>query len=417
MSKSLSHKVLASCFLAGCLEIYDFTIFGFLASTIHKNYLSFLSETNALIVTYALFAVAFVFRPLGSIFFGYIGDKHGRKAALVSSVSMMGSAALLMAILPPYATIGIISCYFIAFIRIIQGFSIGGEYSGAIIYAIEHFDKKKAGFVGAIVISGCLVGAMLARLVSTIVQNPALPEYSWRFAFVLGFFLSLIGFFIRSKLTESPEFTAISKKNKLRNRIPLLNGIRTYPIEMISTTLLVGANGVNFYFIAVFLLDYIKIHNQVDIGYVSLLTTIVPAILAPIMGIISDRWHRGKMLLLGIALLGCYNIIALPMLFTAHDTFTVGILLLGYAALFSIQSGTINTYSVEIFPTECRFSCGALSYALGMALIGGTSPMVAAYLTRDGENIDNVVIYVLILTAIAFSAGIFSIFKHKIFKR
>lgn len=119
MKNKMSRGVLASCFLAGLLEIYDFTIFGFLAPVLHKNYLSFMGEADALIVTYALFAVGFLFRPLGSILFGYIGDRYGRKTALVLSVSLMGLASLVMVILPPYAYIGISACYIIAIVRVV----------------------------------------------------------------------------------------------------------------------------------------------------------------------------------------------------------------------------------------------------------------------------------------------------------
>lgn len=417
MSKHLSYKVMLSCFLAGCLEIYDFTIFGFLSTVIYKNYLSFLNPEDAQIVAYGFFAVGFLFRPMGSILFGYIGDKYGRKRALVMSVSMMGGGALFMAALPSYANIGIISCYIIVLIRALQGISVGGEYSGAIIYAIEHHPKKRAGFIGAIVVSGCLSGVMLARLVSNVLQSPDLPEYSWRLAFLLGFILSLIGFFIRNNLSETPEFVALSKERSTNKRMPLLEGIASYPLAMVSSTLLVGANGVSFYFVVIFLMDYIKNTNGIDIGHISLLPTIIPALLAPVIGAISDHCNRHKMLLWGVALLGLYCVVTLPIVFVVKDIISIAYIVLGYAILFSIQSGTVNTFSVEIFPAQYRFSCGALSYAIGMACIGGTSPMVAAYLSSTEGGIYNVVIYVLIISTSAFSVGMLSILRGKILRR
>jgi MHS family proline/betaine transporter-like MFS transporter len=138
-----------------------------------------------------LFATGFLFRPLGALIFGYIGDKYGRKKSLVLSVSLTGAASLGMCLVPSYDLIGVASCYIIVLIRVIQGISVGGEYSGAIIFAVEHFDNKKAGFVGSFIVSGCLCGVLLATLVSSIVKLPYVPEYSWRFAFLLGFFLSI----------------------------------------------------------------------------------------------------------------------------------------------------------------------------------------------------------------------------------
>ena len=412
MKKKMSREVLTSCFLAGLLEIYDFTIFGFLTPILHKNYLSFMTEKDALIVTHALFAVGFLFRPLGAILFGYIGDKHGRKKSLVLSVSLMGLASLIMVILPPYAYIGISACYIIAIVRVIQGISVGGEYSGAIIYAVEHFSQKQTGVVGAIVVSGCLVGVMLGRFVGNFLQSPSLPDYSWRFAFLLGFILSIIGYFIRNRLSESPEFKRLKLIKTNNTKVPLIEGIKGFPLEMVAATLLIGANGVNFYFIVIFFPDYIKNQNNIDIGYISLIVTLIPALLAPLVGWFSDKWNRGKILLIGIGCIGVYSSLTLPVMLNSTSNSIVMMLILGYAVLFSIQSGTINTYTIEIFPTRCRFSCGALCYALGMAVIGGTSPMVAAILTRSG-NVNNVVNYVLFITILGFIAVSLLIIKNR----
>ncbi|MBA2629228.1 MAG: MFS transporter [Rickettsiaceae bacterium] len=243
--KVLTGKIVFSCFLASCLEIYDFAIFGFLTVTIHKNYLSFLDQDTALIITYAFFAVGFVFRPLGSLIFGYIGDIHGRKRALVTSVSIMGFASFLMFILPTYAAIGVVSCYVIVFVRIIQGISVGGEFTGAIIFAIEHSKNNKVGLVAGIVSAGGACGVLLANLVSRLLQNPALPDYSWRFAFLFGFALAFVGYFVRQQLSDTPFFKKV--KN---NKIPLFEGLRNYKTESFATLWVAAANGTIFYLVA-----------------------------------------------------------------------------------------------------------------------------------------------------------------------
>ncbi len=409
----MSSKVIISCFIAGCLEVYDFTIFGFLANSIHKNYLNFLDSDNALIITYGLFAVGFVFRPIGSIIFGYIGDKFGRKKGLVLSVTMMGISSLSMCLLPSYNLIGITSCYLIVLIRAIQGISIGGEYSGALIYTIEHFDKKRAGLVGAIIVSGCILGVMLARVIVSILENPNLPEYSWRFAFLVGFFLSLIGYFIRNNLAESPEFIEIAKSKDGYAKIPLLEGIKAYPIEILAIIILIGTNGVNFYFVVMFLPSYLKQTNNIDIGNFSLLTTIVPALFAPLVGWVSDKLDRAKVLITGLGLLIMYSIVALPIILKSNDINIIALLILGYSLLFSMQSGTVNTYSVEIFPAKYRFSCGAFCYATGMALIGGTCPMISTILSKQDSGIYYLQIYVIMITSLGFILGNIVSIKNK----
>lgn len=381
---SLSKKILISCFLAGCLEIYDFTIFGFLAATLHQNYLTFLDQETALIITYALFAVGFLFRPLGSVLFGYIGDRYGRKKALVLSVSMMGTASLAMCILPPYAAIGIVSCYIIALVRVIQGISVGGEYSGAIIYAVEHFDKKNAGFVGSIVVSGCMSGVLLAILVSNILKMPFIPPYGWRAAFLFGFILSLVGFFIRQKLTETPEFQQLAIN---KQKIPLLEGVKTHKTECLATILIAATNGVNLYFMAVYLPNYMKLVLTIEVGYLASLSTAIMAFLIPVFGILSDKFDRAKQAALGIGLLTLYAFIMLPTIYNTANLSIAIILIIIHAVFASIQAGAMNTFIVEIFPAKYRFSCSALSYSIGMGIIGGMTPMIASLITKNfGEN-------------------------------
>ena len=204
--KYLSKKIVASCFLASCLEIYDFTIFAFFAPIFQKNYFVFLSEESMLVITYLLFAIGFIFRPVGALIFGYIGDVYGRKKTLVVSVSLMGACSLIMFLLPPYQVIGIASCYIIVIIRIMQGLSVGGEFTGALIFAIEHTGSKNIGIVGGIMSAGGAAGILLANLVSGIIQHPMFPESFWRIAFLLGFSLSIVGYIIRSRLSATPLF-------------------------------------------------------------------------------------------------------------------------------------------------------------------------------------------------------------------
>ena len=248
-------KIIISCFLAICIEMYDFSIFVFFAPTIQKKYLSFTDHNSALFMTYLFFAIGFICRPLGSLVFGYIGDHYGRKYALIISIALMGFSSLIIAILPSYNTIGMASCYILIFIRILQGISVGGEYSGAIIYSIEQFNVNKTGIISGIVVCGSVCGTFLAILSSNILQSNLLPEYSWRLAFLLGFSLAFIGYFIRRELSETPEFKRYVQR---KHKIPLIEGIQANWIKCIATIFISGAKGVNFHFILVFMPNYIN---------------------------------------------------------------------------------------------------------------------------------------------------------------
>lgn len=383
MNNRLSRNAVISCFLAACLEIYDFTIFGFLGSVIHKNYLSFLDANTATIVTYAFFAVGFVVRPIGSLIFGYIGDTRGRKKALVLSVSFMGLASLSMSLLPSYAVIGILSCYLIVLLRIVQGLSVGGEYSGAIIYAVEHFDRNKAGFVGGIVIAGCISGVLLATLVSKIVQSEFMPEYAWRFAFLLGFALSIVGYFVRKRLFETPEFLKITAS---KSRLPLISGIRKHFRKCIGTIAIAAANGTNFYLILVFLPNYINKNFAISTSYFPILTTSILVVFSPLFSWYSDYIGRTRVLGAGLLLTSIWGYAGMQLISFYPSQELAILFFILHALFYGLQAGTANVFVVEIFPVKYRYSCTALCYSLGMGVVGGTSPVVASLLTNHSSE-------------------------------
>jgi MHS family proline/betaine transporter-like MFS transporter len=406
MKQNFSRNAVISCFLAACLEMYDFTIFGFFTAVLHKNYLSFLDEANALIITYAIFAVGFLFRPLGSIIFGYIGDVYGRKKSLIISVSLMGSASLGMALLPTYAAIGVISCYIIALIRILQGVSVGGEYSGAIIYAVEHFDHNKRGAVGGLVISGCVSGVLLATLVSKIVQMPELPEDSWRIAFLLGFGLSIIGYFIRRNLVETPEFLKLAT---IKSRIPLIEGIKKHPLECISTVFIAAANGVNFYFILVFLPRYVNQITGLEVSYYPLVTTLILIILAPIFAYWSDKINRLKMIKYGLLAIALFSFLGLQLVEIYPSNISALLFFIIHAIIFSTQTATINILVIEMFPAQYRFSCASFFYSIGLGVIGGTSPLIASMILDNFPN--NATFYISCYIGFICILGYISLFR------
>lgn len=405
-SNVLTKKIVFSCFLASCLEIYDFAIFGFLTTTIHKNYLSFLDEKTALIATYAFFAVGFVFRSLGSLIFGYIGDVHGRKKALVASVSMMGIASFLMFILPSYAVIGVLSCYIIILVRIIQGVSVGGEFTGAIIFAIEHSKNNNAGLVAGIVSAGGACGVMLANLVSKLLQHPSLPDYSWRFAFLLGFALALVGYFVRQKLTDTPLF-----KKTNSNKIPLFEGLKKFKLESFATLWVAAANGAIFYFGTVYLVKLVHDTRQdLDSSFIPILVASVVAIGLPIFGMISDKLNRKLFLILSSIAMGIYSLVALNLIVNAQSIYTLNLFVFFYALLASIMISSINIFAIEIFPVAYRMSCCSLFYSLGVGLIGGTIPMVSSYIIKNiGADISYLGCYIACICFLA-SISVFLVY-------
>ncbi len=416
MKISITKQIILSCFLASTLEIYDFVIFGFLSVAIYENYLSFLDEQTSLLITFVLFAIGFVFRPMGSLIFGYIGDKYGRKKALVMSISIMGSCSLMMFMLPTYTTIGIVSCYIIALIRVIQGISVGGEFTGAIIFTMEHVQKQNRGMAIGILSAGGACGVLLASFISKVLQHPVLPEYSWRFAFLLGFALAVVGYFIRRKLDDTKEFNDIKEK---KAKIPLLEGFKNYKIESISTILVAAANGTTFYFGAVFLPNHLNnVRIDQNYGYISLLISLTMFLSLPVFGYISDKFNRQSYLIITSMLMSLVGLFFINLITFADSAISVSFLAIIYTLFASMMIGAINIYAAEIFPVRVRMSCMSLFYSIGMGVIGGTVPMVATYITSNFDNAEYILgIYIFVICLMASISVMWVCYKQKQLKK
>lgn len=409
-TKKLSPKVLLSCYLASLLEMYDFAIFGFLGAVIHKNYLSFMDKEQALFVSYAFFGVGYVFRPLGSLIFGYVGDVFGRKKSLVTSVSIMGFASLIMFLLPPFEYIGLTACYIIVLVRILQGVSVGGEFTGAIVFAVEHSKKNRAGFVAAIVPAGASSGILLANYVTTILSNPDLPDYSWRFAFLLGFMLALLGYFIRKRLSDTPEFVKIKK-----SRMPLIEGLKSHKTEALTTLCASAASGAIVYFGGVYLFRLLQeVRPEGNFSFVPLMVNGIVVMFLPIFGYLSDFFERRYFVAVSTLLTGMYILNCLGQILRLDDMnlLIVGIII--YSLLNAAMTASINIFVVELFPARFRMSCSGVFYSLGMGFVGGTVPMVSAYLMKTHtEGVMYIAYYLSSVCVIgALSVGFLAI-KHR----
>ena len=381
MKSNKANSIILSCFLASTLEIYDLVIFGFLSTAIYKDYLSFLDKQTSLLVTFIFFAIGCIFRPLGSLIFGYIGDKFGRKKALVTSISMMGICSLVMFILPTYSSIGILSCYIIVLVRIIQGISVGGEFTGAIVFTMEHMDKGKKGIAVGILSAGGACGMLLAGFISNVLQSQSLPEYSWRFAFLFGFSLAIIGYYIRRNLNDTTEFNQV--KNK-QTSFPLLDGIRNYKLECLSTTFVAAANGTCFYFGAVFLPKHLNnIRADQSYEYVSWLISLTMFLSLPLFGYISDKFNRKKYLIITSILMSIVGLFFIDLITFSGSQIVMSVLAVIYTLFAAMMIGAINIYAAEIFPVGIRMSCMSLFYSIGMGVMGGTIPMVSSYITNE----------------------------------
>jgi len=225
-------KVIIASVLGNALELYDFSLYGIFVPLFATLFFPTGNPTVALLASLATFAVGFLTRPLGGILFGYLGDRFGRKNALLISIMLMALPTLIISFLPTYAQIGILAPILLLLCRLLQGLCAGGEYTGASIFIIEHLGKSRRGLAGSLISASGAIGSLIAMLLGAALLQPGLPEWSWRIPFLMGAFLALIGFYIRRSLQESPEFTELLVQQVPSSGVPLLVAFQKYPIDL-----------------------------------------------------------------------------------------------------------------------------------------------------------------------------------------
>lgn len=397
---SLYFKVLPATVMGNALEFFDFTIYAIFAATIGKIFFPLENSTASLIASWGTFAVGFFMRPLGALVFGYLGDKYGRKYSLSATVLLTGFPTLMIGLLPGYEQIGILAPLVLILCRLLQGLCTGGEYNGAAIFALEHFGKIKPGTVGGIITASCVIGALLATFSGFLISNYE-TEWMWRLPFIFGAFISFIGFAIRYYMSETPEFTPLMQKKNVKP--PSLKSIYTTYGSSSFLAFMVGClNGALSYtlfgFLNVYLSKYIGLEPAVAMKY-NLLGLSFFMLFAPIAGYFLDTVGGEKaMKVTGCAVLGG----ALP-IFSLLQTEIPILILLGQALLGTLVAGIAGAghgFMQQLFPTQIRYRGISINFCLGMALCGGTAPMLLTYLIEARQW--NLYIPALYLMGIAF---------------
>jgi len=309
-SWSMTRVVTASS--AGtAFEWYDFFIFGSLTPVIAKVFLAGLDPTGALVAALALFAVGFAFRPLGAIIFGAMGDRVGRKATFLTTVSLMGGATFAIGLLPTYAQAGIVAPILLVFLRICQGTALGGEYGGAAIYVAEHADNDKRGAATGWIQASASFGLLAALLVifatRTLLGEEAFNAWGWRVPFLVSIFLLAISVWMRVKLSESPEFAKLkaegaTTKAPLRESFATRDSLRRVAIAFFG---IMCAQGAVWYFAFFYMQVFLEKSLGVPGATKDMLLIVMTVVSAPLyvfFGWLSDRVGRKPVMLGGMLL-------------------------------------------------------------------------------------------------------------------
>ena len=393
---SEERKVLAGTLVGTSIEWYDFFIYAQAAGLVLAPlFLAPVAETNpglAQVLAFATIGISFLFRPLGAIVAGYLGDRLGRKKMLVFTLILMGLSTALIGLLPTYAAIGIAAPILLILLRILQGFSAGGEWGGAALMAVEHAPTARRGFFGAFPQIGVPVGMILATSTLFVITSLLTPEqfmeWGWRIPFLLSIVLIGVGYVIRRAVEESPIFQDLQRRKK-ESATPLRELFRHNTKSVILTAVIFIGNNAAGYLLIAFFATYAVTVLGMDRPTVLLATTLASfgwLVFTLWGGRVSDRLGRVRTFQIGYAFLALW---AVPMWFLI-DT---GDIVWYFVALFVMTFGLGLSYGpqaalyAEMFPANVRYSGVSIGYALGAILGGAFAPMIAeALMGATGQS-------------------------------
>jgi len=382
-------RVLGSSLMGSVIEYYDFILYATAASLIFdKVFFSNLGPGVALFASFGTLAVGYAARPLGGILFGHYGDRIGRKKMLVLSMLMMGFATVAIGLLPTTAQIGVLAPIILVTLRFVQGISVGGEWGGATLMALEHAPANKRGFAAAFANAGGPAGGLLATFVVSGVSaatGDEFLEWGWRIPFILSAVLILIGMLIRLKVAETPVFQKLEAEAAQRQRkqkTPLVEVLRLHPRVVVLT--LIASLGfyccqgiLTTWGVSVAVQSGVERSDVLNLKGVAAVFTIIVCFYTARL---SDRIGRRTVLTIG----GVAGILfAFPALYLMHTgavwAFAAAVII-GNGVIQGFLAGPIGAYISEQFPANVRYTGASLAYQGASTLGAGFTPMIATAL-------------------------------------
>ncbi len=377
-------KIIIIGLIGNMMEWYDFAVYGYFAMIIGKLFFPMTDPAVSLIASFGAFAAGFLVRPLGGLVFGRIGDLVGRQKAMTLSVIAMAVPTVLMGCLPTYETIGIAAPILLIVLRIIQGLSVGGEYTSSLIFLAENAPKNRKAFTAVWGVwggtAGILLGSGVGLLVSSILSDDQLVNWGWRIPFAIGGLVALTGWWIRSNMHVEIPLAQTSS--------PVKDVFTRYRWDVLRVALLNIGSGVAFYTAFVYAVSYIrnidKLSESIALELNTLAMLVLLAVL-PVSAWMSDRYGRKKILLISTILL---VFLSIPLFHLIHSVDEIQILIgeVIFAVVVGMGSGGIVALNVELIPAPVRCTGLAFAYNASMGLFGGTTPLMAAWLINYTGN-------------------------------
>lgn len=391
------------------IEWYDFFLYNFLAATVFPEvFFPKLSPIAGILASFATYFVGFLARPIGGAFFGWLGDRVGRKATLVSTLLIMGIATALMGVIPGYATLGVWAGIIISLLRFIQGAGVGGEWGGSVLLSLEYGDDRRRGFWASWPQTGVPIGLALASIALLVFKSAfvgtAFVSFGWRIPFFLSLLLVLIGLYIRLNILETPMFSKIKEENRVA-RAPFLEVFKHNWRDIILTALVRSAEQAPFYIFTSFILSYatlvLKFKDTSPIFDAIIITAVIEFFTIPLFSILSDRLGRQRWFAIGSILMALFAFPYFLLLNTGNMVIIFIAIILSVALFHAWLYGPEAALIAERFGTKLRYSGSSIGYQLASITAGGPAPLIAVALLAAYHSYVPIAIYIAIMGVIS----------------
>jgi MFS family permease len=384
-------KIIFAGVLGNTLEWYDFALYSYTAPILARHFFPSHSLSSSMLHTFAVFSLGFLARPLGGAVFGHIGDKFGRKYALILSMLVMTFATTLIGLLPTYNTIGISAPILLSFFLLLQGFAVSGEFTGSAAYINEHSSSGLRGLIGGTIFASCFVGKLMACIIVVICTTYFSPKiisaWAWRIPFLLASFFGIVILYLRLKTLETPIFVHVYNKNSTSQQ-PLLFAFKNHYQSILLTVFMTSNMAIASYLLVAYMPSFVITKLNYSLKEASLITSVsllflIP--LLPIMGKLSDIFGRKIIMSLGSVgfILFSYPIFGLINIGTFYSIMAGDIAI---AILLAPVAAPILAMLTEIYKTNIRYSASSIGYNIGLTIFGGTTPFITMLIVDKFHN-------------------------------
>jgi MFS transporter, MHS family, proline/betaine transporter len=416
-SKNIVRSIISSS-IGNVLEWYEYALYAYFSTVISTLFFPTNDRFVSIILTFSTFAVGLAARPFGGIIFGYIGDKFSRKKMLTITILLMSIPTLCIGFLPTYEKIGIAAPLTLIFLRIIQGVALGGEFGASCVYLYESVPQNRRGFFGSFALTGVGMGLVLSActilIVESWVSKETLYAYAWRIPFFISVIGSLLAFYMRRNLLETPDFLIVQQKqNIIRN--PLAELFRNHKASLLGLFAIFLTTQISFFVVFIFgktmMIDFLNYDSRTA-GQFNLLTMVSYTISTMVFGYLSDKINKRYIILFGTV--GIF-LSVIPFIHSLEGGLTslifVMSLLLG--AFIGMTEGTLNPIVAETFPTNIRATSVAFCWNFTSIAFGGVAPIVSMWLIQNAGGVNSVAYYLMCACSVTIGSTLYMLIKLK----